>query len=129
MIDLNLPDPPHKTCVYCGKTRYLKGKLIHWPSEEYVDEKIYTMLDGTQIEPFSLWIYTCAWCRGIITKREKQKRKNAKIGESFILRLPGEQCSFRCDCCQSNVFTKIGVEKGWIRYQCNGCGAWYKGQK
>lgn len=121
MINLELPDPLYKSCVYCGKTRHLKGKLIHFPSIEYKDRAVYMSLDGTMMEPFSCWIYTCAWCRGVITRRAKHRAKNLSLGEQSMLYTPGRNRSARCDC-GGNVFTKINVrDNGEIVYKCNSC--------
>jgi len=73
MIDKNLPEPPENTrsCVYCFKHKRLKGVLIHWPSEDCTKDEI-TTLSGLKCGSFSMWSYTCAWCRGIETKRKKR---------------------------------------------------------
>ena len=73
MIDKNLPEPPKdaRSCVYCFKHKKLKGILIHWPRGDYDKEEI-TMINGLKCKSFSMWSYTCAWCRGIETKRKKR---------------------------------------------------------
>ncbi len=76
MIDLKKEEPPEnkRKCVSCGKTvdKKSEGKLIHWPNESYVEAKTVKIITGEEIEPFSLWAYTCRWCRGIETKRKKR---------------------------------------------------------
>lgn len=126
MIDLELMEPLYKSCVYCGKTRHLKGILIHWPSEEDIDNEIVKLPDSTSLEPFSFWVYTCAWCRGILTKKATHREKNSKIGEQTMIRLPGQERSFRCSC-GGNVFTKVGEDKEGKKYRCNSCGIWWRG--
>lgn len=68
MINLALPEPAEKTCVNCHRSHgKMNGKLIHWPSESFAGE---TTWQG--INPFSVWLYTCQWCRGAETKRKKR---------------------------------------------------------
>ena len=122
MINLELCEPLYKSCVHCGKTRHLKGELIHLPSLEYKDRMTYMLPDGTVMEPFSFWVYRCAWCRGVTTRRAKYRARNLKLGEQSMLYLPGGKGSARCDC-GGNVFTKINVrDNGEIVYNCNSCG-------
>ena len=72
MIDLNLPEPEKKYCNGCSKTKGLKGVLIHWPRIDY-EKPVVKMVSGMEIEPFSMWIYQCQWCRAIETKRKAKK--------------------------------------------------------
>lgn len=68
MIDLNLPEPPPEKqfCANCGRHKGgLKGRLIHWPDEQATS----AIYNG--VESFSLWVYTCRWCRGGETRRAK----------------------------------------------------------
>ena len=70
MIDLKLPEPPLKECVRCfRRDGNLIGKLIHWPN---ADAKSDVRIYGTTIEPFSMWTYTCRYCRGVETKRRRR---------------------------------------------------------
>lgn len=75
MINFSLPEPPinERQCVICGKKKFLKGQLVHWPSDYYIDKNKVTLLNNMTIEPFSIWLYTCKWCRGIHTKKELLK--------------------------------------------------------
>ena len=77
-IDLNAqePKPEHRTCVICFKRRgVMKGELIHWPSADYKGERVY--LGGNLYqEPFSIWLYTCQWCRGAETRRKNNVDKD-----------------------------------------------------
>jgi hypothetical protein len=78
MIDKNLPEPDIKECVYCGrKTGKLKGQLLHWPNEDCTKSQI-TLINETKIEPFSMWIYECQYCRGVKTKKLKKGSNNGK---------------------------------------------------
>ena len=72
MIDINLPQPEIKDryCVYCGKKKNIKGTLIHWPSVDY-DKPMVKIPNGLDVEPFSMWLYICSWCKGADTKRKK----------------------------------------------------------
>lgn len=74
MIDKNMPEPDVKECHKCFRRNRLKGKLIHWPSEKCDKDIVKTpgFLGSKGIETFSVWIYTCAWCRGVETKRQKR---------------------------------------------------------
>ena len=79
MINLNLAEPPvqMRDCVYCGKKKNLTGALIHIPNAEYT-KPTYKIITGHEIESFSLWLYTCSWCKGIRTKeKNKQEAHNA----------------------------------------------------
>jgi len=71
MIDKNKPEPKEEDryCVYCGKRKRLKGILIHWPRED-CDLAEVRLPGGQMCQTFSMWVYTCAWCRGINTKRK-----------------------------------------------------------
>ena len=73
MIDLNLPEPEHKECVYCLRkiTNKTTGTLIHWPGLWAKDKSTVKILDGTECEPFSFWAYLCRWCR-----RKENSRKS-----------------------------------------------------
>lgn len=76
MIDLRKPEPDHRECAGClktGPTAALRGVLIHWPSETAVKPVHFYPGDrGEGIEPFSLWLYTCRWCRGWDTRRKRR---------------------------------------------------------
>lgn len=87
MIDLNLPEPPegNRKCLRCGKGVRLKGELIHWPSA-FASGPVRFWVSGPDIEPFSMWIYECAWCRGTAT-RKRIKRLNA------VLRVSGRSAA------------------------------------
>jgi hypothetical protein len=71
VIDRNLPEPEpqQRTCCRCHRPCATRdGKLIHVPDAEYDKPTCRTIL-GDEIEAFSLWIYTCRWCRGWETRR------------------------------------------------------------
>ena len=73
MIDKNLPEPQpeYRTCCTCSKNTRLTGTLIHWPNENCTKSEV-TLINGHKIESFSMWIYKCAWCKAIDTKRKKK---------------------------------------------------------
>jgi len=75
MINLNLPEPKIKECVYCfrqdTKQASLRGILVHFPNENSPDT--YEGFWG-KMESFSTWFYTCKWCRGIETKRKEREK-------------------------------------------------------
>jgi len=75
MIQLDKPEPPEKyrSCIWCGRRHHLKGKLIHWPSREYLGIESVLLIDGTKHEPFSTWIYECSWCRAVETRQRKDR--------------------------------------------------------
>ncbi len=73
MINLHLPEPDQKYCVYCHRENALKGELIHFPHKSC--ESVVYLTNDRVIEPFSIWLYTCRWCRGADTR---WKRKSAK---------------------------------------------------
>lgn len=83
MIDHHLPEPPieHRYCAYCGKKKRLTGELIHWPfhkeKEHGFNKPVSIGIGGPndKVEPFSMWLYLCAWCRAIETKRKKKEHK------------------------------------------------------
>jgi len=77
VIDKNLPQPSeaNRYCVHCGKKTRLAGKLIHWPSEDCIKDEV-QLLNGQMCGTFSLWIYKCAWCRGVDTKRRLREAKH-----------------------------------------------------
>jgi hypothetical protein len=79
MINKDLPEPTIKECVYCyRKNGNLKGTLIHWPNKDCTKKEIKVLSSNIKIEPFSMWIYTCQWCRGIETKKRNRllRRQN-----------------------------------------------------
>ena len=68
MIEKKLPEPDVKECATCyRKGTKMKGELLHWPSENATAPV--TIPSGMKIEPFSIWLYECQWCRGVETKR------------------------------------------------------------
>lgn len=77
MIDFNQPEPVSPYCIGCGRQYRLLGTLIHWPSASHGAKPV-MLPDGTQMEPFSLWVYQCAWCRGAQTKRRNRARSAHK---------------------------------------------------
>ena len=79
MIDLTLPEPEpeNRECCFCFRRgKNLKGSLIHWPSPYYARDMV-TMPYGMKVEPFSIWLYACQWCRGVETKRRNLTRRLA----------------------------------------------------
>lgn len=79
-IEINLPEPPvdFRSCAYCGKTKGLKGNLIHWPSSDCKKSNI--NVNGILIEPFSIWVYKCMWCRAIETKKKAKMALDIRYG-------------------------------------------------
>ena len=77
MINKQLPRPPAgspaRECVHCLKRQGNVGQLIHWPYEDCERETVYTGI--MRIEPFSMWLFTCRWCRGGETRRKNHQRK------------------------------------------------------
>lgn len=73
MIDHNLPEPePHlRSCYVCHRKSRLRGTLLHWPNETCKEEQV-VLITGNTMAPFSLWYYTCQWCRAAETKRSKK---------------------------------------------------------
>lgn len=71
-INLNQPEPDerHRSCHMCGKRKGLGKVLIHWPDEDCKKEEV-RISTGMMVPAFSLWIYTCQWCRAIATKQRK----------------------------------------------------------
>ena len=81
-IELNKPEPTmdRKHCVGCfrsGKNAALRGKLIHWPSNDCMKKLVMIPGCGGLIEPFSLWLYTCRWCRSAETRRRNWQDRRA----------------------------------------------------
>lgn len=79
MIDLNKPEPPkgQRQCAHClRKDGNLQGTLIHWPSATAMRTVYFWPRDDEKgingIEPFSMWVYICRWCRGWETRRENK---------------------------------------------------------
>lgn len=81
MIDLNLPEPPEaeRQCVYCGRRIRLRGTLIHWPNADCKAKTVHVSMTGLKLEPFSTWIYLCAWCRGTETREKKRQEWLSKM--------------------------------------------------
>ena len=80
MIDKNLPEPAieHRYCVFCGKTKRLTGRLIHFP-DEACEKAEMRLMGGQMCQTFSMWTYKCAWCKGIDTKRRLRDRVESDI--------------------------------------------------
>ena len=76
MIDHNLPEPPveDRECAYCRRRKGLKGNLIHWPAVDFTRDKV-VMPSGMEIEPFSIWLYSCQWCRAAESRRRNRAVK------------------------------------------------------
>lgn len=76
-IELNKPEPDgDRYCSGCGKRRprhLLHGTLIHWPDEKAVSP---VKSGGLSIEPFSIWVYVCSYCRGARTRRGMYLHRN-----------------------------------------------------
>lgn len=76
MINKNLPEPEeqYRFCNLCGKNKRLNKRLIHFPNENCIKEKIRMGLSFKEeyIETFSFWYYECAWCKAIETKRKNK---------------------------------------------------------
>ena len=90
MIKPKLPEPSvesdKRKCQYCGRKHPKnRGTLIHFPSIDYIGVKEITLPDGTVTEPFSVWVYTCQWCRSKETKRKKKEKayKKALINGTY----------------------------------------------
>ena len=80
MINKNEPEPPvdQRACYRCGRKKGLKGRLIHWPSEDFKKEIV--IINGSEIEAFSMWNYSCQWCRAAETRRKNRwKREEALV--------------------------------------------------
>jgi len=74
MIDKNLPEPKpeDRYCTHCGKRKRLTGSFIHFPNETCEKDEI-RLVSGQMCGTFSMWLYKCAWCRGVDTKRKKRE--------------------------------------------------------
>jgi len=74
MIDLNLAEPEERNCVHCFRPCGTRdGVLVHWPNESYAGKTTFkSWPDGDEMEPVSLWLYICRYCRAVRTRRENR---------------------------------------------------------